>query len=238
MKLPHLLCLLCLPVLAMEEPACRRVTPYRYLYADWSKECQKDLSIDFPCDPGVIEAIKKNLKHIPGYDSGNEFDWLPEYKIRQCCLDEIIGAAIIRKCALNLGLNLVSAPDKRLANIKRAELEVYNEPCGKYFYPYRSFIVQKRIPSTNAALTLAQVQQLCEFFKATGYHTHRKEDIINGIDGVVYFDGTSYLRFSQAKTQEDFSSDAIYAMIALSKKHILEASALAWLNQQIDTVNI
>ncbi len=237
MKLPHLLCLLCLPVLAMEESTSGRITPYQYLYSDWSRECKKDLSADFPCDPGVIETIKKNLKHIPGYDSGNEFDWLPEYKIRQCCLDEIIGAAIIRKCTLNLGLNLVSAPDKRLANIKRAELEVYNEACGNYFCPYRSFIVQRRIPSTNAGLTLAQVQQLCELIRATGYETKRKENIINGTDGIVYFDNTSYLRFSQAKTQESFNSDVHFAMIRLRKNHTLEASALAWLNKEIDGVN-
>lgn len=237
MKLPHLLCLLCLPVLAMEEPACRPVTSYQYLSSDWFRECKKDLSVDFPCDPGAIEAIKENLMIIPGYDSGNEFDWLPEYKIRECGTDCIMGAALIRKCAHDLQLNLVSASDKRVARINCAELKTY-EIRKDYYLPYTDFIVQRRIPSTNAALTLAQVQQLCELIKATGYQTERKENIINCIDGIVYFDDTSYLRFSQAETPEGFSSDVHFAMIRLRKKHTLEASALAWLNQQIDAVKV
>lgn len=234
MKLTHLLCLLCVSLSAMDTPSKPCVSPYQFLFEDRNGENKNNLAVNFPCEPEIIELIKKNLRSSPGYSSGNEFDWLPNHKVRQCCLDEIIGAAIIRKCTLNLGLNLVSAPDKRLANINRTELEVYSEPCEKYYFPYRSFVVQKRIPSANAALTLAQVQQLCEFFKATGYQTDRKENIINGTDGIVYLDNTSYLRFSQAKTQEDFSSDVHFAMIRLSKKHTLEPSALKWLNQQIE----
>lgn len=235
MKYTALLCILASFSYTIEKETDDRICPYQFLRKDWYAACEKDLSIEFPCSPEIIESIRKNMPHPPGYYSQNEFNWLPEYKIRSPGIDHIIGAALIRKCAHDLQLNLVSAPDKRLARINRTELAVYNEPPGNYYFTYRDFIVQRRIPSVDISLSLAHVKQLCSLFQATGYKLEDVTSVINGADGIIYLDCTSYLYFSQATTQYEFDCHVLCAMTKLKKIFPLQQDARAWLEQNISS---
>ena len=101
----------------METPEQPNNSPssYRFLLSDLLEKPWPNLQEEFPCEPQIPELIRRNLTIIPGWVSGNEFDWLREYKVRKCGPTHIIGAAIIRKCAQDLGLNLVAGPARSLA---------------------------------------------------------------------------------------------------------------------------
>lgn len=238
MKYTALICLMAFTFsYPMEKKSLEdRVSSYQFLPSDFVKAKETDLSLQFPCDPAIVELIKKNLNRPPGYFEG-KYDWLPDHQIRIGFADTIIGAATIRKCAKDLQLNLVSAPDRKLAHIDRAELVVYAELNEEYLFPYRNFVVQKRIPCTNALLSLAQITQLCALIKSTGFKIENKTDILNGLDGIVYLDDTNWSQFSQAKTQEEFANNVSLALRLLRTNSTVEPDALNYLNQQIELTN-
>lgn len=80
----------------------QKVTPYQYEMPHYEEFNPEKLAPQFPVDPAIPKLIQANLRIIPGWEKGNEFEWLPGYVIRECGTAYLLGAAYIRKCAARL----------------------------------------------------------------------------------------------------------------------------------------
>lgn len=194
----------------------------KYFYAEYEKRTpDEELIKKYAATPAYVAYVNKEID-----ESGLRFTSKAPYLFRfNRAISRLRGSLLIRECALEFGLDAVSAPETLLR---------VNDDGTILIAGGEEVVIVRGIKSNNFPFSLKQIQQLCKMIKKTGFADIKDANIFNTDEGIAYILDTEIRSFY---VPGNFNCCTKYDLVTFyerMKKHLtMDDKAKEWLDQKI-----